>query len=188
MLAAGPHAERPRFDPKAAARKALEAAKAAQAKAQPRRSPRRSPAQGRARTGNGRRHGQAAEIAAGRPGPLGGRRPASGIPEDRVARNGRPARWDGRILDIIVDRVEALGGGGFAPTEWSQRGVVRITGADKTASVGFPFFHATTSGEWVVTLRFFVPRNTFKETRSDRCSPSSRSTKAPRRSLATPRA
>ena len=26
----------------------------------------------------------------------------------------------------------------------------------------FPFFHATTSSEWVVTLRFFVPKNTFR--------------------------
>ena len=28
---------------------------------------------------------------------------------DRIARNGRPARWDGRILERIVDQVEALG-------------------------------------------------------------------------------
>ena len=48
---------------------------------------------------------------------------------DRVAGNGRPARWDGRILETIVDRIEAMGpGDGFAPTEWSQRGVVRING------------------------------------------------------------
>src|SRR5262249_4085664 len=82
---------------------------------------------------------------------------------DRVARNGRPARWDGRILELIVDAVEAQGEGRFAPTEWSQRGVVRVQGTDQEARVGFPFFHATTSGEWVVTLRFFVPRNTFQE-------------------------
>src|SRR4029077_19546738 len=35
LLAAGPFADRPRFDPKAAARQALEAARAAQAKTQP---------------------------------------------------------------------------------------------------------------------------------------------------------
>ena len=28
--------------------------------------------------------------------------------------------------------------------------------------IAFPFFHATTSSEWVVTLRFFVPKNTFR--------------------------
>jgi excinuclease ABC subunit A len=49
---------------------------------------------------------------------------------------------------------------GFAATEWSQRGVMRINAVDK-AKIAFPFFHATTSSEWVVTLRFFVPRNTF---------------------------
>jgi excinuclease ABC subunit A len=82
---------------------------------------------------------------------------------DRVALNGRPARWDGRILDRIVDQVEALNPArhGFAPTDWSQRGVVRITGLDKD-KIRFPFFHATTSSEWVVSLRFFVPKNTFR--------------------------
>ncbi len=88
---------------------------------------------------------------------------------DRIASNGRPARWDGRILERIVDQVEALGASdvdsnadaGFAPTDWSQRNVVRITGSDKT-KISFPFFHATTSSEWVVTLRFFVPKNTFR--------------------------
>jgi excinuclease ABC subunit A len=81
---------------------------------------------------------------------------------DRTASNGRPARWDGRILEQIVDRIESLGQSetGFAPTDWSQRGVVRINSADKT-KIAFPFFHATTSSEWFVTLRFFVPRRTF---------------------------
>jgi excinuclease ABC subunit A len=81
---------------------------------------------------------------------------------DRVARNGRPARWDGKILERIVDRIEELGPseGGFAPTDWSGRGVVRINTPEKS-TIAFPFFHATTSSEWVVILRFFVPRNTF---------------------------
>ncbi|MFI5460468.1 MAG: excinuclease ABC subunit UvrA, partial [Isosphaerales bacterium] len=86
---------------------------------------------------------------------------------DRVAGNGRRARWDGRILERIVDQVEALdasrsgSGSSLAPTDWSQRNVVRIGGSDKT-KISFPFFHATTSSEWVVTLRFFVPKNTFR--------------------------
>ena len=54
-----------------------------------------------------------------------------------------------------------MGQGGFAPTEWSQRGVVRIKSSDE-ARIGFPFFHATTTSEWVVTLRFFVPKSTFR--------------------------
>lgn len=86
---------------------------------------------------------------------------ASGIPAIAL-----PAtvdrRWDGRILEIIVNRVEKLGASLFAPTEWSERGVVRIACSEAKKKNSFPFFHATTSGEWVVTLRFFVPRNTFK--------------------------
>jgi excinuclease ABC subunit A len=88
---------------------------------------------------------------------------------DRVAKNGRPARWDGRILERIVDQVEALGApdsdqdsnSGFAPTDWSQRNVVRISGSGP-AKISFPFFHAITTSEWVVTLRFFVPKSTFR--------------------------
>jgi excinuclease ABC subunit A len=82
--------------------------------------------------------------------------------DERTARNGRPALWDGQILGRTVDRIEELGQSetGFAPTDWSQRGVVRITSLDKT-KIAFPFFHATTSSEWVVMLRFFVPKNTF---------------------------
>ncbi len=88
---------------------------------------------------------------------------------DRIARNGKPARWDGRILERIVDQIEALGlfdseegsSSGFAPTDWSQRNFVKISGAHLDR-IAFPFFHATTSSEWVVTLRFFVPRNTFR--------------------------
>lgn len=82
--------------------------------------------------------------------------------QDRVARNGRPARWDGQLLGRIVDRVEKLAAGGLAPTNWSERGVVRIDGLAKERKIGFPFLHATTSGEWVLTLRFFVPRSTFR--------------------------
>ncbi len=74
---------------------------------------------------------------------------------DRVSANGQPARWDGKILEKIVDRIHKLGK--FLPTDWSIRAAVRISGPDKAV-----FFHATTSREWVVTLRFNVPRNTFK--------------------------
>jgi excinuclease ABC subunit A len=76
---------------------------------------------------------------------------------DRVSRSGRPAQWEGAILERIVDRIEALGD--FAPADWSQRTSVRVFGRDRCDP---PFFHAATSAEWVVTLRFTVPRNTFK--------------------------
>ena len=37
---------------------------------------------------------------------------------DRVSRGGSPARWDGRILERLDDRIHELGD--FAPTDWSR--------------------------------------------------------------------
>jgi excinuclease ABC subunit A len=141
-LAAGPHAERSKFDPRAAAKAALAAS----------------------RNGKASRNGEARAVSATSitealaPWEIDGRKWHTA---DRVARNGRTARWDGAILASIVDRIEVLGGDGFAPTDWSQRNLVKITAAKKDA-IQFPFFHATTSGEWIVALRFFVPRSTFR--------------------------
>jgi excinuclease ABC subunit A len=162
-LDAGLRAERPRFDPKAAAREERERARAASATAV---GGQWSVASGDgvrgsglgARDGERDSHARSPIPDAKAPWEVDGRKWHT---RDRVAGNGRPARWDGRILESVVDRVEAMGQGGFAPTEWSQRGVVRIKGSDET-KVAFPFFHATTTSEWVVTLRFFVPKHTFR--------------------------
>ena len=152
LLASGPFVERPKFDPRAAARKVIEAAKTAQ-------NSEVAGTDGKA----GRKskdHDQPSTIpTAMAPWEIDGRKWHT---QDRVARNGRPARWDGQILDRIVTRVETLAAGGLAPTNWSERGIVRIDGLDKETKLGFPFLHATTSGEWVITLRFFVPRGTFR--------------------------
>ncbi|MGP0064873.1 MAG: excinuclease ABC subunit UvrA, partial [Isosphaeraceae bacterium] len=151
VLDAGPLAERPRFDPKAAAR----AARKEKAPSAP--APQSGKGQGKpAESGNGEIHATQSEAKA--PWEVDGRKWHT---RDRVASNGRPARWDGRILESLVDRIEDLGDEGFTSTEWSQRGVVRINGADKTQT-GFPFFHANTSSEWVIIVRFFVPKKTFR--------------------------
>lgn len=128
VLAAGPLAERPRFDRKAAARKALAEAKAASVE----------------------------ELKSGvkPPWEIDGRRWHT---RDRVARTGRPARWEGRILERLVDRIQEFGK--FAPTDWSQRTSVRIAGAEPGSAT---FFQAQTGGEWIVTLKFTVVRNAFK--------------------------
>src|SRR5262249_10606260 len=76
---------------------------------------------------------------------------------DRLGRSGRPARWDGRILERVVDRIHQLGE--FAPTDWSQRTIVKVAGPGPDAPA---FFQAQTGHEWIVTLRFLVPRNTFR--------------------------
>jgi len=131
VLAAGPHADRPRYDPKAAAKKALaEVKRAVEADKVP-----------------------GSEVKP--PWEVDGRRWHT---RDRVARNGKPPRWDGRILESVVDRVQALGD--FAETDWSQRAVVKVVGSGKGAP---PFLTASTGQEWVVSLRVAVPRNTFRQ-------------------------
>jgi len=127
LLAAGPHAERPRFDPRSAAKKFIAEAKAAREDAPP--DPKT-------------------------PWEVDGRRWHT---VDRVGRSGKPARWDGAILDKIVDRIEQIGG--FPLVDWSDRAVVAVAGANRSDP---PFFRAVTGHEWIVTLRFTVRRNAFK--------------------------
>ena len=127
VLAAGLHAERPRFDPKSAARKSIAEAKAARDEGPP--DPKS-------------------------PWEVDGRRWHTA---DRVGRSGKPARWDGAILDRIVDRIAQIGG--FPAADWSDRAVVTVAGPGKSDP---PFFRAVTGHEWVVTLRFNVRRGAFK--------------------------
>jgi excinuclease ABC subunit A len=129
VLAAGPHAERPRFDPQAAVLRELEEAKAAQA---------RDKALG------------AAEARL--PWEADGR---AWHTRDRVTRTGKPCRWDGALLDLVVDALEAIPG--LPPIQWNQRTIVRsgpLRGFPPTEIP--PFFEATTGSEWVCTLRFRV--------------------------------
>jgi excinuclease ABC subunit A len=137
VLADGPHAERPRFDPKAAAAKALDEVRKAAAR-------------------NGEGNGDAGAGAAKTPWEVDGRRWHC---RDRVARNGRPVRWDGQILGRVVDRVVTSDPAGFAPPDWSQRSLVKVHGTGKGSPV---LFTAITGNEWVLTLKFRVPRGAFK--------------------------
>ncbi|GAB6185507.1 excinuclease ABC subunit UvrA [Thermopirellula anaerolimosa] len=74
-----------------------------------------------------------------------------------IARNGRPRRWDGRILEAVVERIEATGR--FAPVNWNHRSIVEIIGPD--VSRGW-FLHAVTAEEWLLKLKFRVAANTFR--------------------------
>ena len=67
---------------------------------------------------------------------------------DRVGRTGRPPRWEGAALAEVVDAIEDLGRGQLPPTDWAERAVVRIGG----------FLRALTGHEWVLTLKFTVPK------------------------------
>jgi excinuclease ABC subunit A len=171
VLAAGPKAERPTFDPKAA--KAAASANAARDRAARSAANKGISKSAQAPRGPGKRvldvRGLKSEFPddAKAPWEVDGRQWHT---RDRVAKNGRPARWDGQILGWIVDEIERAGASvaranaslSFAPTDWSQRNIVRISSSD-SGRLTFPFLHATTSGEWVIVLRFFVPKNTFRQ-------------------------
>ena len=75
---------------------------------------------------------------------------------DRVGRRGEPCKWDGLILERVVDRIHELGE--FSDTDWNSRSVVEIAAVKK--SVGW-FFHAITGEAWLLKLKFRVARNTF---------------------------
>ncbi len=76
---------------------------------------------------------------------------------DRVGRKGQPCRWDGQILERIVDRIAASGN--FGETNWNARTIVEIAAPTKTDGW---FMHAITGEEWLLKLKFRVAKNTFK--------------------------
>jgi excinuclease ABC subunit A len=99
ILAAGPREERPRFDPKQAAAKIIEAARS-KAPIPEIEAPAKAPWEADGRTWH---------------------------TVDRGRRSDRPARWDGAILARVVDRIHELGD--FAETDWGQQCVVKIVKA-----------------------------------------------------------
>jgi excinuclease ABC subunit A len=77
---------------------------------------------------------------------------------DRVSHTGKPCRWEGQALALVIDRLEGVEG--FAPINWNDRSVVEATAAGSAETW---FLHALTGDEWLLTLRFRVGRNTFQE-------------------------
>jgi excinuclease ABC subunit A len=75
---------------------------------------------------------------------------------DRVSRTGEPCRWDGRILDLVEERIQKSGA--FLPTNWNARTVVEITGQRK---IDGWFFHALTGEKWLLRLKFRTAKKTF---------------------------
>ena len=72
--------------------------------------------------------------------------------EQRLSRDGKPSRWDGKVLEFIEKLVQDCGG--FEPTNWNERASVEITapGADVW------FAHFLTGGEWLLECYFMVPQ------------------------------
>ena len=77
---------------------------------------------------------------------------------DRVSRSGHPIRWNGEILRRIVEQIEQSEL--FAPTNWNNRSIVEIRAEKK--SLGW-FFHALTSEEWLLKMKFRTAQNTFRK-------------------------
>jgi excinuclease ABC subunit A len=73
---------------------------------------------------------------------------------DRVGRTGEPCRWDGRILEHVVDRIQELGA--FSEPNWNERSVVEITATKKTDGW---FLHAITGETWLLKLKFRLERH-----------------------------
>ncbi len=76
--------------------------------------------------------------------------------QNRVGRKGEACRWDGKILEKIVNTIEQHGG--FSATNWNNRSVVEIAAAKK--SDGW-FFHALTNEQWLIKLKFRTASKTF---------------------------
>ena len=83
--------------------------------------------------------------------------------QTRVARSGEPCRWDGKVVERVVEYIERVGG--FRDTDWNNRSVVEIAAAKKVHGW---FFHAMTGEEWLVKLKFRTASRTFQhETLAD---------------------
>jgi excinuclease ABC subunit A len=82
---------------------------------------------------------------------------------DRVAYNGNPCRWEGAALEHVIDRLEQVDG--LAAVDWNTRTIVEITGktAGRRPEGSTWFLHAMTGEEWLLTLKFRVRRNTFRQ-------------------------
>jgi excinuclease ABC subunit A len=78
--------------------------------------------------------------------------------KDRVTTTGKPAKWDGAVLNFIEERIHTLGE--FSETNWKHRSIVEI--AAKKKSHGW-LLHAMTGHEAYLKLVFRVGRGTFKE-------------------------
>jgi excinuclease ABC subunit A len=77
---------------------------------------------------------------------------------DRLAHNGKPCRWEGTALDLVIDAL--AGCKDLAAPNWNHRSIVEVMAAEKT---GGWFLHAQTGDEWLLTLKFRVKKNSFDQ-------------------------
>jgi len=75
--------------------------------------------------------------------------------QDRIAHTGKPCRWDGQALQLVIDLIEKEKG--LAPTNWNDRATIEVR-ADK--GLGW-FLHGRSGGEWLLALCFRVKKGEF---------------------------
>ena len=82
--------------------------------------------------------------------------------EDRRAHNGNECQWEGEALLFVVERIAKHKR--LSQVNWNARSVVEITAEGKSSTW---FLHAMTGDEWLVTFKFRVKKNTFKQSELD---------------------
>ncbi len=75
-----------------------------------------------------------------------------------LANNGRRRQWSGTMLADVIDQLEA--DERFSPVNWNERSTVEVTAKNK--GIGW-FLHAYTGDEWLLSLKFRVPKKEFNE-------------------------
>ena len=75
--------------------------------------------------------------------------------QDRIAHTGKPCRWDGQALQLIIDLLEKEKG--LAPTNWNDRATIEVRAE---SGLGW-FLHARSGGEWLLALCFRVKKGEF---------------------------
>ncbi|MEZ6046526.1 MAG: excinuclease ABC subunit UvrA [Planctomycetaceae bacterium] len=83
--------------------------------------------------------------------------------QDRISLSGKPCRWEGEALGEVVDYLNE--NFSLAEPNWNHRSTVEIKGKSKENSW---FLHALTADEWVLTLKFRVPKKTFEQEKLNR--------------------
>ncbi|MDA7950353.1 MAG: excinuclease ABC subunit UvrA [Pirellulaceae bacterium] len=78
--------------------------------------------------------------------------------EGRLDRKGQPCRWDGQILEKVLEKIHSYGD--FPETNYSNKTVVEVTSHRKSAGW---FFHAITAETWLIKMKFRVAAGTFKQ-------------------------
>lgn len=74
----------------------------------------------------------------------------------RTTSSGTACRWDGKILADTVDRIEESRV--FQEVDWNHRSMVEIR---SERNIFGWFFQASTGEEWLLKMKFRVPRQTF---------------------------